>query len=250
MKFLVISFLFFVTTIAFAGKAKVFSMNLHCGLGDWQNRMDTVTEEIIRLDPDVIGLQEVCYNKKMNMTDYIVAKLIDGGYPVKFWKTTDTHQSFLKYQEQLLIITKHEVSSDIIESLPSMKFFENGFIAIKIENTWFINTHLHFALPQIRSKQYARISDVFSSKKAILMGDLNSNPLDKESLVMKKNKWSSFYNGPTYPSHKPEKTFDGFWTSNSLSSQIRQSDMRILFAGLDDQPSDHLGIWLEMELSE
>lgn len=225
-------------------------MNLHCGLGDWEARMDDVVNEILKHNPDVIGLQEVCYNKDMNMTADILQKLNQGGYEVKFSRTTDTHKSFLKYQEELLVITRHEVSATIDEDLPSLKFFENRLLAIEIDGTWFVNTHLHFALPQIRTQQYKKISKLFSDKSALLMGDLNSNSGNGESKILKTNNWKDYFNGPTYPSHKPSKTFDGFWTSSLFTKNILKFDMTRLFVDAVNPPSDHLGVMLELELKK
>lgn len=248
MKFLVITIFGLLSFSAFAGNLKVFSMNLHCGLGDWQARMETVVQEILEIDPDVIGLQEVCFNDDMNMTKTIIQKLEDGGYDVNFKLTTETHQSFIKYQEELLIISKHVVTNSLDESLPGIKFFENRILAIEINNIWFINTHLHFAFPQVRTRQYRKISRLFKDKNALLMGDLNSNSSDEESNLMKKDNWKDYYNGPTFPSHKPDKTFDGFWTTATLTSQIQKYEMKRLFLDEVNPPSDHLGILLEMDL--
>lgn len=248
MKFLTIFIFAAFSLSSFAGNLKVFSMNLHCGLGNWQSRLDLVVNEILKVNPDVIGLQEVCFNDEMNMTSTIVQKLKDGGYDVNFKLTTETHQSFIKYQEELLIISKHVVTNTLDESLPGIKFFENRIIAVEINNIWFINTHLHFALPQIRTRQYRKIARLFSEKSAMLMGDLNSNSNDGESSVMKKNNWKDYYNGPTFPAHKPNKTFDGFWTTSSLTSQIEKSEMKRVFVGEVNPPSDHLGIMIEMDL--
>lgn len=223
-------------------------MNLHCGLGDWKSRMDTVVGKIIELNPDVIGLQEVCYNSKLNMTTYLLESLKKNGYPVKFWKTTDTHRSFVHYQEQLLIISKKEVLNSLEAALPSVPSLENRILAIELREGWAITTHLHFAIPLIRKNQYKKISDMFSNKNAIIFGDMNSNPDNYETKLFHEEGWISFFPGATYPSDKPSKIFDGFWASQGFSSQIASSSSEIIFEGHDPQPSDHLGVFLKLIL--
>lgn len=247
MRFTLIFMLFFSLT-AQAKSLKVFSMNLHCGLGDWKSRMDTVIAEIVKTDPDIIGLQEVCYNDEMNMTSYIVEQLKKQKYPIKYFKTTDTHQSFIKYQEQLLIISKKKVTATLDSSLPSMKFFENRLLGIQVGDLWVVTTHLHFALPIIRDAQYKKTAKMFSDKPAIIFGDMNSNPSNSETEIFHKDQWSHYFPGPSYPSENPTKTFDGFWTSKSFSQKIKSAKAIILMPGLPNPPSDHLGVFINIKL--
>ncbi|MFL5786318.1 MAG: hypothetical protein ACJ76H_16995, partial [Bacteriovoracaceae bacterium] len=108
MRVFIFSLLLILSPIASA--FSIFSMNLHCGLGDWKSRVDIVVAEILKESHDVIGLQEVCYNNTMNMGTYIHEQLTKGGYPVKAMETQNTHRSFFKYQEQLLLISRHEAT--------------------------------------------------------------------------------------------------------------------------------------------
>jgi endonuclease/exonuclease/phosphatase family metal-dependent hydrolase len=244
MKYLVI--LVSILFLNLASATTFFSMNLHCGLGDWKSRVDIVVKEVLLRDPDIIGFQEVCYNSDIDMTKYIIKSLKAGGYPVTFSKTAETHRTFIKYREQLLIITKRYVTNTKESWLPSMKFFENKYLAIEVDGFWAITSHLHFALPQIREKQFELIAKRFSDKPVILFGDLNSNPSDAETNVMKKN-WVSYYGGPTYPSANPDKTFDGFWATKVFADSVSSSTFEILFKNEVNAPSDHLGIWLEVD---
>jgi endonuclease/exonuclease/phosphatase family metal-dependent hydrolase len=247
MKFMALLILISSAHMAFAREVKIFSMNLHCGLGDWESRVDTVIREVLKRDPDIIGFQEVCHNREVDMTSFIIKKLKDGGYPVMFHKTAETHRTFLKYREQLLIITKLNVE-DVEESwLPSMKFFENKYLAIKVDNFWAITSHFHFALPQIREEQFKVIAEKFSNRAAIIFGDLNSNPDNSETAILHEKNWTSFFGEPTYPSSKPDKTFDGFWASEKLSSDISDTKFEVLFKDEINPPSDHLGIYLKID---
>ena len=110
--------LLFIPFASFASQMRIFSMNVHCGVDDWRARMDIIVAEILRLNPDVIGLQEVCYNAEMNMAGYIRDELTKGGYKVQSFETLDTHRSFIKFQEQLLLISRISSSarSDLVSA--------------------------------------------------------------------------------------------------------------------------------------
>lgn len=246
MKYLVLGSMFFLMLPAFAGTS-IFSMNLHCALGDWKTRTDTVVTEIIKRNPEIIGLQEVCYNSEVDMAKYIVEELKRRRYPVVFAQTADTHRTFVKFHEQLLIISRITVTRHEESWLPSMKFFENKYLAIDTGKFWAVTTHLHFALPQIRERQFRMISKRFTDKKAVVFGDLNSNPENGETSVLHTGLWTAFYGEPTYPASNPTKTFDGFWVTKSFAESMRTSFFEVLFKEVKPEPSDHLGIWLEVK---
>ncbi len=239
-------FLILFPALSFASDMKIFSMNLHCGLDDWKARMDTVVEEILRNDPDIIGLQEVCFNSEMNMAAYIRSELDKGGYKVLTFETYDTHRSFIKYQEQLLMISKHKSDEAVTGELPGVSVLRNGYVAIRLGQFWFLTSHLHFALPMIRKSQYKFINQKFGKTKTIIFGDLNSNPNDGETNLLKFSGWESFFDGPTYPSSNPDKTFDGFWMTKSFHNEVLSTAIGRHFENSRNQPSDHLGISLQI----
>ena len=248
MKILIFFLLFTLAGQIQAASLEIFSMNLHCALGDWKERVDVVLGEIIRREPDVIGLQEVCKNKNADMTGYILSELTRNKYPVKSWKTIETHRSFISYQEELLIVSRHEATESSAGPIPSVKFFENKFVGLKINGMWFVTTHLHFALPSVRKAQYKSLDKQFSNKETFLFGDMNSHPGNTESTPFLLSKWSHHFNGPTYPAHQPKRTFDGFWLSEGLSQKVHRASIETLFQDLENPPSDHLGVYLRVDL--
>jgi endonuclease/exonuclease/phosphatase family metal-dependent hydrolase len=194
----------------------------------------------------VIGLQEVCYNDEVNMAKYIEESLNKNGYPVKSLITIDTHRSFLRFQEQLLLLSRH-ASHDIQSGyLPGPSILRNGYVSFRIGPLRFLTTHLHFALPGIRRKQYEFLQQQFGRHSVLMFGDLNSNPEDTETEVLKKTAWVPFFDGPTYPSDNPNKTFDGFWMSERFHDEVMATSIERLFLNLRNQPSDHLGIRLSI----
>lgn len=232
---------------AAAAQMEIFSMNLHCALGDWKSRLETIIDEIILRNPHVIGFQEVCKNKQLDMADYILRELKKKNYQVKSFARAQTHRSFINYQEELLIITRMETKQKLEGNLTSLKFFENKYLGLKIADTWVITTHLHFALPSIRATQYHELNEEFNSSKAIIFGDMNSHPGNRETSVFKMSGWKAFFNGPTYPARNPDKIFDGFWMSKASADNLSSASMEILFSEEHEPPSDHLGVYLIME---
>lgn len=208
--------------------------------------MDMVVDEIVEMNPDVIGLQEVCYNDEMNMTKYIGDSLAKKGYPVKSLLTIDTHRSFLRYQEQLLLISRHPSTEAKSGKLPGPGVLRNGFVSFRVGNQRFLTTHLHFALPAIRRSQYEFLAKEFANQAVIIFGDMNSSPQNSETDVLKKSSWVSFFDGPTYPSNDPVKTFDGFWMSEKFHQEVMATTIERVFLNQRIQPSDHLGISLSI----
>lgn len=206
-----------------------------------------VIEEIIHRNPHVIGLQEVCRNNEVDMSAYILKELKRNKYQVRSYARAETHRSFLKYQEELLIISRMEAKQKTEGSLPSLKFFENKFLGLKIGDTWFVTTHLHFALPSIRSAQYEVLNQAFQNSRTIVFGDMNSHPGNREARIFLTAGWKSFFNGPTYPSSDPDKIFDGFWVTGPLADSVKSAKVDILFSEYNDPPSDHLGIYLFLD---
>jgi len=228
---------------------RVFSMNLHCALGNWHARLDTVLDELARERPDVMGFQEVCRNKKVDMARYLVDGLESRGYHVAYWRTVDTHGTFFKYQEQLLVISGRPVHGVEEGKLPSMPFLRNKYLGVQLDGQWVVVTHLHFLLPQIRQFQAHKLVKLWSGRPVLLLGDFNTSGDAWELGRFAKRGWSSYFPGKTFPSDKPKKVFDGFLLSPELAARVESAAARRIFEGLADPPSDHLAVGLDLTLN-
>lgn len=234
--------------IGITGEIRLLSMNMHCALGDWEKRTLIVIDEIIRLNPDVIGFQEICKNDSVDMKEFIWEEL-NNRSRFQSRHSIQTHRTFIKYFEELFIITKNNSESKFSGKLPAVPTLENMYLGLENGGIKFITTHLHFALPQIRRKQY-EVLRKFSSEKTIIFGDMNSNPKNSETSPLKNDGWLPVYSGPTYPSENPTKTFDGFWISAPLKKDIVSIKVERLFLNAETQPSDHLGVVMTLETVE
>ncbi len=233
--------------------SSVFSMNLHCALGNWQARVDEIVDELVRTKPQVMAFQEVCHNKKIDMARYLVDRLVASGVPVSFWKTVDTHPSFFKYQEELLLVSTLPVQAHEHGKLPSLIFFRNNYLAFQIDGTWVVTTHLHFLFSFIRKSQFKKLTKLFGGRPVLMMGDFNTGPNSSESKPFRKAGWLSIFDGPTFPAEKPKDVFDGFWFSDDLKKRVQGASMRKVFEKASQEhepPSDHLGVALTFSLSD
>lgn len=235
-----------IPSLALARTLRVFSLNLHCALGEWEERMDLVIDEVLRENPDVIGFQEVCRNKNVDMAAYLRRGLLRGGYPILASESFDTHRSFVHYQEELLILSRHPATDRDRGTIPSPGFLKNGFVALEIGGEWFVTTHLHFALPQIRKSQYKFLDRRFREKSSLVFGDLNSHPGNRETKVFSGTGWVPAFAGPTYPAENPKRIFDGFWSSPAFGESCSVTALRKNFADVPLPPSDHLGLTLDL----
>lgn len=248
MKVLIIFILCLLPALAFTAELRILSMNMHCALGDWEKRTLIVVDEIIRLNPDVIGFQEICKNENVDMKEFIWEEL-NKRSQFQSRHSVQTHRTFIKYFEELFIVSRRDSERQFSGKLPAVPTLENMYVGMEIDDMNFITTHLHFALPQIRRRQY-EVLRKFTQTKTIIFGDMNSNPKNPETMPFKKDGWFPVYSGPTYPSDKPSKTFDGFWLSPSLKKKVSSIKVERLFVDADTQPSDHLGIFMILEMAE
>lgn len=144
-----------------------------------------------------------------------------------------------------MLLSTHPVVSDSEGTLPSMPFLRNKYISADLGELTLVVTHFHFLFPTIRLRQYAALTKLFSNTPAIVMGDFNSGPSKRESKPFRKAGWASVFPGPTFPSSKPTKIFDGFWFSPALEEWSKQSEASVVLGDDPDPASDHLGIILQ-----
>ncbi|MFL5783364.1 MAG: hypothetical protein ACJ76H_02065, partial [Bacteriovoracaceae bacterium] len=120
------------------------------------------------------------------------------------------------------------------------------YVTMKIGSRWFLTTHLHFALPLVRKKQFEAIEKAFGNEVTIIFGDLNSNPENDETNILTDSGWTSVFEGPTYPSDSPKKTFDGFWMSKAFYDEVSATAIERIFFQGPLLPSDHLAVHLTL----
>ena len=228
---------------------KVFSMNLHCFKDNWQERFETVLLTLSREDISVYAFQELCIGENEDQVAYL-SRRIRELHPGE-WTSSSvfTHRAWDKYDEYLLIMARGEnlpVRSELLPVSP----LQRGFVAARLKDTWFVNTHLEYHTDNsaYRLRQLEYLADEFGGQAHVIMGDFNSSPDMNEQSPLMESFYEPHFPGPTFPASRPELSIDGFWLSPELKKRISRVTVSRLFGA--DFPggiqSDHLGVMLEI----
>lgn len=228
-------------------------MNVHCYQDNWQFRFQHILDFIIQLDPDLIALQEVCSGptESINQFDYIRQYLSQRGYPTNTFEGQYTHPAWGKYDESLLMISKHRNQWVDKGFLPASKL-QRGYIGLLIDGRWYINTHLeyHADNAQFRKAQFDFLRDRYQGQTHVLMGDFNSSTDSMEQADL----WQSGYQ-PLFPgySHNGEDgngshRIDGFWLSPTLLGSLNRYEGHVMLNEKvqDQYLSDHYAVFLSL----
>ena len=250
MKYKILFLLLFLNSSSLLAKESVkeiFSMNLHCAIEEWEFRVNTILDEVVKINPDIISFQEVCVNKKLNMISFIKNGLMNRGYHSKKVESFFTHKAWDKYDEYILMFSKLDVQKSIKEFLPKSPIIR-GYIALKIQGTWYLNVHLEHRrdYAKYRKEQIHYLINKFSSSPHFIMGDFNSSPWDEEQTELHENKYQFYFPGLTHPQPNPTRAIDGFWISNQVMG-IKFEAARLFEEAVNGIfLSDHLAVKLKV----
>lgn len=233
-------------TYAKTNSLSALSFNLHCFENQWEKRLEILAKEIAQLSPSVLAFQEVCTSENASMIDALKDKLLASGYPLQETSSIFTHRAWDKYDEHIVIMSKEK--AEAIESglLPPSPL-QRAYVSIKVQNIFFVNTHLEHLDPKYRKEEINFLIKNFAARPHIIMGDLNSNPKNQEQRAFFDSGYTPFFTGPTYPSTKPTMTFDGFWVSQEVSKQPVANTARVFEQSYDGLfLSDHTGVLFKL----
>ncbi len=221
--------------------------NLQCTKNDWEFRLNSLMDRIVKIDPDVISFQELCSSDSVDMVEYLRKGLLQRKYPLKSITKKFTHPAWDKYREYIGIFSKHQFEKTVKGFLPKSPL-QRSFVGALINGTWYVNTHLEHRADYApyRYTQIKFLIDKFKDKNHVIMGDFNSEPSSREQKPFKENKYAMGFPGPTRPSDRPEKAIDGFWISKELRSNLRGfKAVRMFMSKVGGiYLSDHLGVYL------
>jgi len=227
---------------------KIFSMNLHCFEEHWQERFNTILKVVAQKDIDVYAFQELCIGEGQDQVAFLLRHLQELHPESWTSKSLFTHKAWDRYGEYLLIVARGNELPVRAAMLPDSPL-PRGFAAVRVGDTWFVNTHLeyHEDNAAYRLKQLEYLVDEFNGQAHVLMGDFNSSPGMDEQRPLKKAGYEAYFPGPTFPALKPESGIDGFWISPLQQEQFSNTIVTRLFGpGLaGGVQSDHLGVLLE-----
>jgi len=167
---------------------KVMTINLRHNKDFWEERFPLVADEIVRLKPDIIGLQEVAIgiDQSKHLRDLIREKSAAAGEPLTYYKYEQLKTGeYYFYGEGIGILSRFPMLKTDFADL------ENGrpvvLARIKIADNLTVdmyNTHLHhMGGDEVRLPQAEKITQLMKSRDSghltFLTGDMNSSPDSK-----------------------------------------------------------------------
>lgn len=169
----------------------VLTYNIWHDQADWPKRLDYMLEEIRRIDPDIIGLQEVIQRAELENQAKTIANEL--GYYLYF-STVDPPERETRYGNAIL--SRFPFAENNMKKLDPLDDYRTvAHAAMNIHGVQLdiYNTHLHHTREggNIRKTQIADLLEFIEStrtgKQVILMGDFNTAPDQPELDIVLEN---------------------------------------------------------------
>lgn len=245
---------------------KILSLNIWHNQNQWQKRLDYITDQIKRLDIDIICLQEVLERKPdiQNQAQYIANQL---GYEYYF-ASVDAPNKVKRFGNAIL--SKHPIlANSWIALRPINDYRIAAMIKIKYKHIpiTIINTHLHYGYEgqQIRIQQIQHLMDFISQSTEdsiiFLCGDMNSGPQSDELQTLKKQFTDPLSNSKAISWSEENPNVHHFHNNFKKIDYILHQDINHLILDTKSQivfnqpfqdnlwPSDHFAIYSIYQLS-
>lgn len=173
---------------------RVLTLNCWNVSSPYEERMDLVRAEIERLQPDVIGLQEIIVRRDgFHQGERILAGL---GYETVYgaamrWTETEDLLRHDAHGDAFgnLVASRHPIVASRLDELPGVETGERrSALATHVETPWgvvpFVTTHLNWKLHHgwVRERQVVALADTVWEWSAglelppIVVGDFNAEP--------------------------------------------------------------------------
>ncbi len=248
---------------------KILSYNIHYGIGmDSQKDLKRIADVINKLNPDIVGLQEVSDSSMTAILGELTKMKAVFGPSIEKEAPNLYHlleipvpQSQLFYGDAILSKHPFEYVGNLSIPSASSSRYEAMCMDVNLSGIYgedthvrFINTHFDY-LETISSKVARKgavevietaFFDGSNALPAILTGDLNATPHSEPIELLQTNGWVtniSEKNLLTVPSVKPKKQID--YVLVRPKQKWRIIDVKVI-----DEPlaSDHLPILMTLEL--
>ena len=249
-------------------RVKVATLNLFNRLGEWEQRAPLVIEQLLELDPDVIGFQEVdlILDQGMWIVNQLKQRAPDRRYLIRHAASPGRRVSYFGIGTlSRLECTSHE----ILDLMTFERMAQRMTFRVDGSEFVFVNTHLHH--PPEAEKERAEqaryllkwLDRDLPGTPTVVAGDFNAYA-DKpeETVIVMKERFRSAYE--TAHGAEPEKTWStpvntyddsphGTLDYIFVSGQFKIVDAGLAFDRPDEKnadlyPSDHLGLYAVLEL--
>ncbi len=257
---------------------RVVTINLRHDVDEWERRFDLIADEIVRLDPDLIGLQEIEITD-VDQTSALRSRIVEsGGADYEFYQELKIWPYGALTGEGVGILSRFPIVETGLEDL-----IDGGRVAVwtrvEVEEDYPIdvfNTHLEteasteMTADEVRTAQAGLVLELMASAGdegvQILTGDMNTTDDSEAYDVYVSGGLVDTYRavhgdetattGATSPivlmegaEQDPRNRIDFIFASGGES--VSATDSVICFQNHDDTgfyPSDHLGVMTSLDL--
>ena len=245
---------------------RVATFNLHQGFKRWNERRRLIVEQLVTLNPDILALNEISVPLQ---TGRWLQREAKERFDLTYALTQQTKSSGWSMDEAQGLLTRFP----IVET-GNLDYLSRGRVAqvtrLEIEGHCVdvYVTHLHHVMKEdgLRQYQVQRLFEWVESRSdadaQIVCGDFNATP-DATSIKLVPNSFQPVQISPTFPTGLvasdgatsaegvPRLTYclDYIWVSKELAIKnaghcFDQPDSNDLTLW----PSDHVGVWVDLEL--
>lgn len=234
--------------------------NIRCLVDDWDGRLELLAADLVAIDADLIGLQEVCRDAARDALPELLGAIENRGGPVYYTLRADTHLAWDQYQEGIALLSRWPLADATIVDLPPGAFPRKAAVArIAAPGGPIVAaaTHLSFgaARADIRRQQLAEVRAAVDALRtagepAIIAGDLNETPTGAAITAAIAAGYADAWTaarpgdpGPTVPADAPVARID-YVLTRALTATAAARFLDTPSGAL--WPSDHLGVWADL----
>lgn len=237
-----------------AAPLQIVTLNLRCLLDDWDARLPAIVDVLAELEPDLVGLQEVCVEPRgrnnLQQLAEALARRTGRAYHTRYART---HWSWDQYDEGVGVLTPHRIETHREYALPG-GVFPRKLLAARVVSprgpVVLGSTHLDHRSTDSRGTQAEAVVsglDAFGGDLIVLTGDLNETPGGRVTQTLEtagfEDAWRSGEGpGHTFPATRPRARIDYIWLRGDGATV---SSAAVLFRG--SEASDHLGVGAVIE---
>jgi endonuclease/exonuclease/phosphatase family metal-dependent hydrolase len=266
-----------------ATSVDVMTINLRHDVDEWERRFPLIADEIVRLDPDLVGMQEIEITN-VDQTHALLDLIAErGGAPYEYYQELKIWPYGALTGEGVGILSRYPIVETGLKDL-----LEGGRVAVwtRVEiddghQLDFFNTHLEsgdsgdMSGDEIRTQQAGFVVDFMATagdeRIQILTGDMNATDDTDAYAALVDGGLVDTYRavhgdetattGNTSPiilmegaEQDPQKRIDFIFASAPPppdGAEVTPSDSIVCFQNHDDAgfyPSDHLGVMTTLEL--
>ncbi len=261
---------------------KLLTLNTHSIIDkDYENKIEVLSNAILKYTPDVIALQEVMQssNAKVVGDNELITSLNmplkEDNFAYRVLKKLNQHSlyhgvylgiknAYGAYDEGLSLLTNKEITSTEATQLTEFNDYNNYktrfALGARIDGVWFYSLHFNWwddAKSSFKAEWEALLDSLHSKKGVWLMGDFNLTPSSQGYELVTKHYHDTYMlakeidNGITvcgdidgWKNDKSKKRIDYIFTDRSVD--IKSSNT--VFNGKTEEIiSDHFGVLVEKE---